>query len=188
MFPKFNHKMIQEILISLEFCIQINPSLLKRELPKLTSDTRDEGWLYFPALVSAQPRELFPGDPDPQHLQWLCWQLRTAEKHFISAHLLQTIILRIAANHVFTHELAPSVRQHRHCCCVWVNGISWRSTKGMDIDVQISDSSVVQVVGRSKAGSERLHQYTSTIKAGGHILHRPPIHSHLVEVPKRRSV
>ena len=33
----------------------------------------------------------------------------------------------------------------------------------MDIAVQINDSSVVQVVGRSKAGSERLHRYTSTV-------------------------
>ena len=55
------------------------------------------------------------------------------------------------------------VRQHVRCCCVWVNGLSWRSTKGVDIAVQINNSSVVQVVGRSKAGSERLHRYTSTV-------------------------
>ena len=89
------------------------------------------------------------------------WQLRTAEKHFISAHLLQTIILRLAGKHVFTHELSPSVREH--CCSAWVNGLSWRSIKGVDVAVQISDSSVVQVVGRSKAGPEKLHQYMSTI-------------------------
>ena len=50
-----------------------------------------------------------------------------------------------------------------HCCSVWVNGLSWRSTKGVDIAVQISDSSVVQVVGRTKAGPEKLYQYLSTI-------------------------
>ena len=161
LFPKLNRAMIQEVLISLEFCIQIDSSLLREELLKLT--TRDEGdiWLYFPALVSAQPLEVFPSVPDPHALQWVCWQLRTAKKHFISAHLLQTIILRLAANHVFTHKLSPSVR--KHCCCIWVNGLSWRSTKGVDIAVQISDSSVVQVVGRSKAGPEKLHQYTSTV-------------------------
>ena len=91
----------------------------------------------------------------------MCWQLRTAENHFTSAHLLQTIILRLAANHVFTHELSPSVREH--CCCIWVNGLSWRSTKGVDIMVEISNSSVVQVVGRSKAAPEKLHQYVLTI-------------------------
>ena len=161
LFPKLDPAMIQEVLISLEFCIQVDSSLMREELLKLTMKDAGESWLYFPALVSAQPLEVFQNVPDPHLLQWVCWQLRTAEKHLISAHLLQTIILRLAANHVFTHELSPSVREH--CCSVWVNGLSWRSINGVDIAVQISDSSVVQVVGRSKAGPEKLHQYMSTI-------------------------
>ena len=161
LFPKLDPTMIQKVLISLEFCIQVDPSLMREELLKLNAKDKGEGWLYFPALVSAQPPEVFPEDPDPHHLQWVCWQLRTTGKHFISVHLLQTIIFRLAANHVFTHELSPSVR--KHCCSVWANGLSWRSTKGVDVAVQISDSSVVQVVGRSKAGPEKLHQYMSTI-------------------------
>ena len=161
LFPKLDPAMIQEVLISLEFCIQVDPSLLRDELLKLTTQDDGGSWLYFPALVSAQPPEVFPEDPDPQCLQWVCWQLRTAKKNVISAHLLQTIILRLAANHVFTHELYPGVK--KHCCSVWVNGLSWRSTKGVDIAVQISDSRVVQVVGRSKAGAEKLYQYMSTI-------------------------
>ena len=161
MFPKLDLALIQEVLTNLEFCIKIDPVLLQKELAKLTNDRGREGWLYFPALVSAQPCKVFPEDPDPDQFQWMCWQLRTAEKHFISPHLLQTIILRLAANHVFTHELSPSVKQH--CCSVWVNGLSWRSTKGVDVAVQISDSSVVQVIGQSQEGSETLHQYTSII-------------------------
>ena len=161
LFPELDSAMIQEVLVSLEFCIQVDCSLLREELLNLTAKDEGEGWLYFPALVSAQPSELFPEAPDPHHLQWVCWQLRAADKHFISAHLLQTIILRLAANHVFTHELSPSVREH--CCSVWVNGLSWMSTKDVDVAVQISDNSVVQVVARSKAGPEKLHQYMSTI-------------------------
>ena len=160
LFPKLDRTMIQEVLVSLEFCIQVDARTLQDYSVKLTAGTEGEGWLYFPALVSAQPPELFPKDADPQHLQWVCWQLRTEEKHLISAHLLQSIILRLAAKHVFTHEL-PSMKEH--CCNVWVNGLSWRSTKGVDIATQIIDSSVVQVVGRSKAGSEKLLQYVSTI-------------------------
>ena len=165
LFPKLDPTMIQEVLISLEFCIQVDAGMLQNDLVKLTAGTEGEGWLYFPALVSAQPPELFPKDADPHHLQWVCWQLRTEEKHLISAHLLQSIILRLAANHVFTHKL-PSVKEH--CCSVWANGLSWRSTKGVDIAVQISDSSVVQVVGRSevehdKTRPEKLLRYTSTI-------------------------
>ena len=160
LFPKLDPTMIQEVLISLEFCIQVDVRMLRDDLVKLTARTEGEGWLYFPALVSTQPPELFPKDADPHHLQWVCWQLRTEEKHLISAHLLQSIILRLATNHVFAHEL-PSARQH--CCSVWTNGLSWVSTKGVDVAVQISDSSVVQVVGRSKAGPEKLLQCVSTI-------------------------
>ena len=161
LFPKLDPAMVQEVLVSLEFCIQVDSSLLREELLKLIARDEGDSWLYFPALVSAQPLEVFPNVPDPHHLQWVCWQLRAAEKNFISAHLLQTIILRLAANHVFTHELSPSVREH--CCSVWVNGLSWRSIRGVDIMVQISNSSVVQIVGHSITTPERLHQYMSTI-------------------------
>ena len=162
LFPGLDQAMIQEILMSLEVCITVDPFLMREELLKLTAKNEGEEWLYFPALASAnvQPSEVFPNDPDPQ-FQCVCWQMMTAEKHFISAHLLQTILLRLAANHVFTHDLTPTVREH--CCNIWVNGLSWRSIKGVDIAVQISDSRVVQVVGCSKSGSENLYQYVSTI-------------------------
>ena len=159
LFPKLDPTMIQEVLISLGFCIQVDAKILEDDLVELTAGSDGERCLYFPALVSAKPCELFRKEPGPQNFQWVCWQLRTEEKHFISAHLLQSIILRLAANHVFTHKL-PSAKER---CSVWVNGLSWRSTKGVDIAVQISNSSVVQVVGRSKAGSEKLYQYLSTI-------------------------
>ena len=161
LFPKLEPAMVQAVLASLEFCIQVDSSLMREELLKLIPKDKGDSWLYFPALVSAQPLEVFPNVPDPHHLHWVCWQLRTAKKHFISAHLLQTIILRLAANHVFTHEVSPSVREH--CCSVWVNGLSWVSNKSVDVAVQISDSSVVQVVGRTKKGPEKLYQYMATI-------------------------
>ena len=50
-----------------------------------------------------------------------------------------------------------------HSCKVWKNGLSWSSTKGVNESIQISDSSVVQVIGCSKVGSDRLQKYTAAI-------------------------
>ena len=161
LFPNLDLKMIQEVLIALEFCIEIDPLLLKVELSELTRDEGREGWLCFPALVSAHPPEVFPEDPDPEQFQWMCWQLRASNKHFFFARLLHTIILRLAAKHVFIQKPSPGVREH--CCSIWVNGIFWSSTKGVDIAVQICDCSVVQVLGLSKAGPRRLQEYMAAI-------------------------
>ena len=38
LFPRLDPAMLKEVLISLEFCIQINPLLLKEELLQLTID------------------------------------------------------------------------------------------------------------------------------------------------------
>ena len=160
LFPKLDPKMIPEVLITLEFCIRVDPLPLKEEMISLTEKDEVGGWLYFPALVSAKAPEVFT--PDPQCLHWACWQLKTDDKQIILAHLLQGIILGIAATHIFIEkDLPPSVR--KHCCSVWRNGISWRSTTGVDVAVQISDSSIVQVLGRSMERPDELYRYVSTV-------------------------
>ena len=160
LFPKLNPEMIQEVLITLEFCIRVDPLLLKEEMLSLTEQDEVEGWLYFPALVSAEAHEVFK--QDQQCLHWVCWQLKTDDGHIILAHLLQGILLHLAATHVFIEkELPPSVR--KHCCSVWANGLSWGSTTGVDVAVQISDSSVVQVIGRSREGPGELYRYLCSV-------------------------
>ena len=147
--------MIQEVLITFEFCIRVDPLLLKEEMLSLTEQDEVKVWLYFPVLVSVEAHEVF--EHDHQRLNWACWQLKTDDNHIIPAHLLQGIILGVAATHVFIEkELPRSVR--RHCCRVWVNGLSWSSTTGVDVAVQISDSRVVQVVGQSREGLGELYR------------------------------
>ena len=160
LFPKLDPKMIQEVLITLEFCIRVDPSLCTKEMLSLTEKDLVEECLYFPALVSAEVHEVFKQD---QHcLHWVYWQLETDENHIIPPHLLQGIILGVAATHVFiVKELPRSVR--RHCCSVWVNGLSWGSTTGVDVAVQISDSRVVQVIVRSREGPGELYRYMCSV-------------------------
>ena len=160
LFPQLDSKMIQEVLITLEFCIKVDLLLLKDDVLSLTEQDEVEGCLYFPALVSAKADEVFT--PAPQCVHWACWQLKTHDKHIILAHLLQGILLHLAATHVFIeNELQPSERMH--CCRVWVNGLSWRSTTGVDVAVQVNKNSTVQVIGRSREGPGELYQYMSSV-------------------------
>ena len=160
LFPELDPKMIQEVLITLEFCIRVDPLLYTKEVLSLIETDVMEEWLYFPALASAKVHEDF--EQDQQCLHWACWILETDENHIIPPHLLQGIILGVAATHVFIEkELPRSVR--RHCCRVWVNGLSWGSTTGVDIAVQISDSSVVQVIVRSREGPGELYRYMCSV-------------------------
>ena len=160
LFPELDPKMIQEVLITLEFCIRVDPLLYADEVLSLIEMDVMEEWLYFPALVSAKVHEVFK--QDQQCLHWAYWILETDENHIIPPHLLQGIILGVAATHVFIEkELPRSVR--RHCCSVWVNGLSWGSTTGVDVAVQISDSRVIQVIGRSREGPGELYRYMCSV-------------------------
>ena len=159
LFPELDPKMIQEVLITLEFCIRVDPLLCTKEMLSLLEMDVMEECLYFPALVSTEVHEVF--EQDQQCLHWACWQLETDKNHIISPRVLQGIILGVAASHVFIEELPHSVRSH--CCSVWVNGLSWGSTTGVDIAIQISDSSVVPVIVRSREGPGELYRYMCSV-------------------------
>ena len=159
LFSTLDEDMIRNVLLALEFCIEVEPTLLSEEIMKLKGSEKDD-FLFFPALVSGQPPEAFPATE--LVLPTFCWQLQADDKHFISPRLLQTVILRLAAHQVFHHQLGGR-NTKEHCCRVWWNGISWQSRKGVDVAVQISDNALVQVLGRSKAGPDVLCRYISEI-------------------------
>ena len=160
LFSTLDEDMIHNVLIALEFCIEVDPTLLSEEIMKLKGSEKDD-FLFFPALVSANPPEEFPSLHPGAEVHTLCWQLKADEKHFISPRLMQTTILRLAAHQVFHHQLGWNTKEH--CCSVWWNGISWQFPDGVDVAVQISDNALVQVLGRSKAGADVLCKYISEI-------------------------
>ena len=152
-----NLAMIQQLLISLEFCIPVEPSILKVDLSKLTQSEDTTGWLFFPSLVSAKPQ--FTVECKQSNL-YLCWQLRTSKKYSISARVLQTVLLRLAANFVVKQFDEEGVQQH--CCSIWSNGITWQSTDGVDITVHIVSNRVIQVMASSKT-ADVLHLYLTDV-------------------------
>ena len=159
LFPTLDPSMIRDVLISLEFCIEVDPSILSESIHLMDSSDEGHEHLFFPALVSTEPPIVFSDECKVNHL--LCWQLEVRENSFLSPRLLQTIILRLAAHHVFHYKRGFKTREHY--CSVWWNGIFWRSTKDADVAVQISDSAVVQVIGRSAVSPEGLCMYMSRV-------------------------
>ena len=160
LFPTLDQGMVCDVLTSLEFCIDVDPSILAEDVTQLTESTdEDHDHLFFPALVSSQPPKVFPCSQQGCHV--LSWQLVVVRRPFISPRLLQTIILRLAANRVFHCKQDSDTREHY--CSVWWNGIFWRSTEDVDVAVQISDNTVVELIGRSEVGPEVLCSYISTI-------------------------
>ena len=159
LFPTLDPSMIRDVLISLEFCIEVDPSILSGSTHLMDSSDEGHEHLFFPALVSAKPPIVFNEECKGNHL--LCWQLEVRENSFLSPRLLQTIILQLAAHNVFHHQQGSKTREHY--CSVWWNGIFWRSTKDADVAVQISDNAVVQVIGRSAVSPEGLCMYMSRV-------------------------
>ena len=160
LFPTLDQDMVRDVLISLEFCNDVDPSILAEEVTHLTESTEEDyDHLFFPALVSSQPPKVFLHSQQGCHV--LSWQLVVVRRPFISPRLLQTIILRLAARHVFHCKQDSNTREHY--CSVWWNGIFWQSNEDVDVAVQISDSTVVELIGRSEVGPEVLCSYISTI-------------------------
>ena len=161
LFPHLDLEMVQQLLISLEFCLPVDPSLLKLELSKLTQSEESSGWLFFPALISAKPpQSTQKAHPQPS-VRNLCWQLKTFKKHSISARLLQTILLRLAAHFVVKQHNKDGVQQHY--CSIWCNGIEWQSSKGIDVTVHIIHNRVIQVMGASEVSPGKSCQYLTEV-------------------------
>ena len=139
----FEMEMIHLLLINLEFCLEINSSVLKEDILKLTSQTNETGWLFFPSLIRQknEPDDLFSESLPGSHF---CWHLQATGQQFYSARLHQTIFLRLAANFVIKR-----ISTKGHCCVFWQNGIIWSTTSGIEVAVRISNRNVVQVMSRS---------------------------------------
>ena len=149
--------MVQQLLISLEFCIPVDPSVLGVEVSELTQSEEANGWLFFPALITSKSLQPTFEGPQQQIVPFLCWQLKTSKKHFISARVLQTILLRLAAHFVVKQHDEEGDQQH--CCNIWWNGIAWKSKNGIDVIVCITNNRVIQVDGARKTSAENACRY-----------------------------
>ena len=155
--PDLDLEMVQQLLISLELCILVDTSLLKVETIQLAETEEANQWLFVPALISAKPPQPTSEGLPQQSTHSLCWQLRASEKHCISSHVLQSIILHLAPHFVEKQVQKEGVQQQKHCS-IWKNGIAWQPTVGVDIAVHV-DNRVIQVVSSSITSADKSCQY-----------------------------
>ena len=150
LFPSSDVDMIRTILTSFEFCVPVDPDMLTSDLLELMDVVgKEDDLVFLPSLVSSKRPESYPFDISKSiHL---CWDFQMVAPHIISPRLLQTIILRLSAHFVFRHKPTPDIVLH--CCDIWWNGIAWKSTKGVDVTVQIIDNTLIQVISSCIPGS-----------------------------------
>ena len=163
LFPDFDQTMICDVLIAMEFCIDIDPKFFREEVVKLLPDhEQSHDFLFFPSLISSDVAyfDIFVSSHLGEIRHTLCWHLQAHKQHLITPRLLQTILLRLAVRHV----RFPTSERTDPLCSVWSKGIFWQ-TQGMEVAVQVSDTRVIQVIGRSYANSppDKLINRLSTV-------------------------
>ena len=185
LFPNLNMEFVQQLLIGLEFCIPVDPSVLKMEVKALVQSGEASGWLFFPAFLPVNPPVLTSEGLPPKCAYYLCWQLKTSKKHLISARVLQTVILHLAAHFVSTQFNEEGVREH--CCSVWQTGITWQTTHGIEVSIYIINNRVIRVVSANRTASAEkgcnylahivsdilstVHQLSPNLAAAAYIVH-----------------
>ena len=149
--PEFEQDLIVSLLTSMDFSHEVDPLLFQSGI--LPPD-QEEGWLFFPCLVTAKPTTYLPQEDSSSEYKYLCWQVNTPKTKFFSPHLLQTILLRLTTHQtVFKHDKPSrpeevSLQVKEHCCILWYNGITWQTISGVDIVVQLFDNTIAQVIAR----------------------------------------
>ena len=164
LFQDLDVEFIKQLLVGLEFCIPVDPVVLKVEVSKLTQSRDTSRWLFFPALMSAKPPLPSSESLPQQSARFFCWHLRTSKKHSISARVLQTILLRLAAKFVVKQRDEEGVQ--KHCCNIWWNGITWQSRMGVDVSVQITTNRLIWVVSTSDTSADKSYHYLSVVISG----------------------
>ena len=149
--PEFEQDLIVSLLTSMDFCHEVDPLLFQSGI---LPPNKEEGWLFFPSLVTAKPTTYFPQVDSSSEHKYLCWQVNTLRTKFFSPRLLQTILLHLTTHQTVFKRDKPSrseevsLQVKEHCCILWWNGITWQTTSGVDVVVQLFDNTIAQVIAR----------------------------------------
>ena len=148
LFPNLNADMITQFLCHLEFCHKVTDEEVLSLLNKAQSTSAEkERLLFFPGLVDLDiPADIWqPNDEFVYHSGWL---LKCSKpEQFFSSRFLQVLLLRLAYSLAFAPCAVVDSNLPRNIQ-VWKCGISWKSTSGIEVVVQVIDQKQVMVTMR----------------------------------------
>ena len=148
LFPNLNADMITQFLCHLEFCHEVTDEEVLCLLHNAQSTSAEkERLLFFPGLVDLDiPADIWqPNDKFVYHSGWL---LKCSKpEQFFSSRFLQVLLLRLAYSLAFA-PCAVVDRNLPRNIQVWKCGISWKSSSGIEVVVQVIDQKQVMVIIR----------------------------------------
>ena len=156
-FPQYEVTMLIGFLVHLEFCQEIKDKNILSLLSSDSNYTREDEYFYFPGLVKIEKPEGVWGISGKQSNQ-CCWLLQAADAHtFFTPRFVQILLLRIAFSYPFavTNRRIgiPSLTLCR-ACCVWKNGIFWRTHIGIECLLEITEECQAVVLMFQSTDSE----------------------------------
>ena len=148
LFPNLNADMITQFLCHLEFCHEVTDEEVLSLLHNAQSTSAEkERLLFFPGLVDLDiPADIW--QPNDEFIYHSGWILKCSKpEQFFSSRFLQVLLLRLAYSLAF----APCTVVDRNLprnIQVWKCGISWKSSSGIEVVVQVIDQKQVMVTMR----------------------------------------
>ena len=169
LFQDYDIIMLIDFLISMEFCHVIDSDTLNTITTNLSSSDHisNVDVLFFPSLITAEP----PSDLNDHFKNGFGWCLYCPNKfQFLSVRFLHVLILRLA--YLFCLPRQPKadeletespMEQLNRRCTVWKNGIYWKHTNDVVVEVTDNNRCVTVFVSNVK-GVESKKNCCSVIK------------------------
>ena len=152
LFPKYDTSMLIDFLITMEFCHVIESNTLNAIKTNLSSSDQNSNFdvLFFPALVSTEP----PSGLNDHFKSGFGWCLYCPNPfQFLSVRFLHVLLLRLAYLYSLPRsdkagelENKSPVRQLHRRCTIWKNGIYWKHSNDVMVEVIDNNRSVTVFV------------------------------------------
>ena len=136
-FPNYDSEMVVEFLTSLDFCRQLDLSILQYTNLQTTPSHSTDNLYFFPGLVlSERPDNLIQ-----QRELKFGYCLRCMDPHeFLSSRFLHVLLLSVAYKFPLTSKAASSsVSGLQRTCIFWMNGIFWRNQDNIVTVIELID-------------------------------------------------